>query len=227
VQQQKRRHSLPSRSSSLKVDPEVAHPRAYLPNSDNQVYLHVYDLGTSGEGQALNSVLKALGTGAFHCGVEVYGKEWSFRGRICGGTGVFSSRPRCCINHTYNETVHMGDTCLSPSEVSRLLGSLQREWAGQSYDTLRHNCCHFSDSFCRHLGVGSIPGWVTNLAQAGVYVVDAGHSINTHRKSFSDAIASTLTICDGQGTVVDFYEGGETSHRGSQPPARLRRNETW
>mmetsp|Transcript_85308 Transcript_85308/g.275317 ORF Transcript_85308/g.275317 Transcript_85308/m.275317 type:complete len:83 (-) Transcript_85308:363-611(-) len=35
------------------------------------VTLHVYDIGSGGGGSALNRLLKPLGLGAFHCGVEV------------------------------------------------------------------------------------------------------------------------------------------------------------
>lgn len=189
-----------------------------LPNDNPQVFLHVYDLGTSGEGQALNTVLGVFNTGAFHCGVEVYGKEWSFRGRVCSGTGVFATRPRCCEHHSYNRTITMGETTLSGTDVSRLIGVLQREWPGNGYDTLRRNCCHFSDKLCRCLGVGSIPSWVTSLANAGVFFVETGHAINVKRQSMAEAVSSTL-LCDGRSDVatkVEVYDN-----------AALHRRETW
>lgn len=171
--------------------------RAPLPTKDPQVFLHIYNLGMSGEGKVLNSVLRVVGTGAFHCGVEVYGKEWSFRGRCCIGTGVFASRPRCCENHSYSETIAMGPTALPAAEVSRLLSVLQREWPGLSYDTLRRNCCHFSDKLCRHLGVGGIPDWLMSLASAGLYLVETGNAINAGRRSLSRQFSETFS-CDGR-----------------------------
>merc|ERR1719229_582486 len=54
-------------------------------------------------------MLRPFGTGVFHCGVEVFGKEWSFRGTEVG-TGVFWCLPQNCSAHTYVETVYMGYT---------------------------------------------------------------------------------------------------------------------
>lgn len=161
------------------------------------VLLHIYDLGTTGAGQVLNTVLRVFGTGAFHCGVEVYGKEWSYRGRAMAGTGVFATRPRCCDCHTYSETLSMGDTPLSPAEVSRLIALLQQEWVGTSYDTLRYNCCHFCDRLCRCLAVGEIPRWITNMAAAGAALVDTGRDLNNTRQVLVKGMSSAFH-CDGQ-----------------------------
>merc|ERR1719401_1615130 len=46
------------------------------------------------------------------------------------------------------------------------------EWNGEEYNLLNHNCCHFCDAFCRRLGVGPTPQWVTNLAGAGARLVN-------------------------------------------------------
>eukprot|EP00913_Durusdinium_trenchii_P011169 g10490.t1 len=51
-----------------------------------------------------------------------------------------------------------------------LLTTLAQDWRGSDYDVLNRNCCHFSDALCRHLEVGPIPCWVTNLAGAGAKV---------------------------------------------------------
>eukprot|EP00443_Scrippsiella_acuminata_P103902 CAMPEP_0115645332 /NCGR_PEP_ID=MMETSP0272-20121206/38347_1 /TAXON_ID=71861 /ORGANISM="Scrippsiella trochoidea, Strain CCMP3099" /LENGTH=270 /DNA_ID=CAMNT_0003082799 /DNA_START=125 /DNA_END=937 /DNA_ORIENTATION=+ len=179
-----------------------------------EVLLHVYDLGTSGEGHMLNSVLRVFGTGAFHCGVEVYGKEWSYRGRACAGTGVFATRPRNCECHTYSQSVSMGESPLSAAEVSRLIGILQREWPGTRYDTLRNNCCHFSDKFCRCLGVGSIPSWITNLASAGVALVETGNYLENQRRSLTRGVTDMLN-CDGSQTL-----GSEVIENVVQPAPR-------
>jgi len=133
------------------------------------VTLHVYDLGTGTEMQAINSVLGKLGTGAFHCGVEVYGREWSFQ-YMPKGTGVFECKPTRCPGHTYRESVPMGVTPLSELQVRELIGFVRREWTGKKYDMLTKNCCHCSDDLCMRLGVGPIPWWTTNLAGAGATV---------------------------------------------------------
>jgi len=140
------------------------------------VILHVYDLGQNVEVQALNSVLGAFGTGAFHCGVEVYGDEFSFNWKN-EGSGVFKCPPRACPGHTYRTSVDMGFTTLSPMQVEWILRVLREEWPGRSYHILNRNCCSFSDAFCKALGVGPIPLWTRNLASAGSAVSEGWKAV--------------------------------------------------
>eukprot|EP00416_Gambierdiscus_australes_P031098 CAMPEP_0171088768 /NCGR_PEP_ID=MMETSP0766_2-20121228/20975_1 /TAXON_ID=439317 /ORGANISM="Gambierdiscus australes, Strain CAWD 149" /LENGTH=299 /DNA_ID=CAMNT_0011546583 /DNA_START=56 /DNA_END=955 /DNA_ORIENTATION=- len=145
------------------------------PSMPVPVTLHIYDIGTSGGGQLINALLRPLGTGVFHCGVEVFGCEWSYSDTTSGvGDGIFSSRPRHCEGHSFCESVSMGRTGTTESEVLQLIEMLKEDWPVSSYDVLAHNCCHFSDEFCQRLGVGSIPSWVMNLAGAGAAVAAAG-----------------------------------------------------
>jgi hypothetical protein len=64
----------------------------------------------------------------------------------------------------------MGETKLSPGEVKQLLECLARAWLGKDYDLLRCNCCHFSDELCKRLGVGTLPSWLTNMADVGATI---------------------------------------------------------
>jgi len=147
------------------------------------VTLHIYDLGTSDGTKAVNSLLRKIGTGAFHCGVEIYGCEWSYSdvahepGEKVEGTGIFCVEPRACDGHSYSESISMGTTAVSESEVLTLLAMLKMNWAISEYSTLTKNCCHFCDEFCVRLGVGSIPTWVVSLAGAGAAIVNAGDTV--------------------------------------------------
>jgi len=138
------------------------------------VTLHVYDVTSSLDVVAINRVLRSIGSGAFHCGVEVYGKEWSFRRSTNGNTGMFWVYPRCCPGASYCEPVSMGNTSMSIDEVATLLASMSNEWSGNSYSLLKRNCCHFCDELCQQLGVGPIPSWVTHLAKTGAAILDEG-----------------------------------------------------
>lgn len=133
------------------------------------VTLQVYDLGTGDRTSTLNQLLGKFGTGVFHCGVEVYGREWSFQ-YTKGGTGIFNCQPKACESHTFRESVHMGTTRLTDAEVFRLVEQMRKEWSGKSYDILERNCCHACQELCTRLGVGSIPWRVMNLAGAGATV---------------------------------------------------------
>merc|ERR1712156_1170272 len=68
----------------------------------------------------------------------------------------------------------MGETSTPVDEVLSLIWLLKKEWPGEAYSTLSHNCCHFSDELCQRLGVGSIPRWVMNLAGAGAAIAASG-----------------------------------------------------
>lgn len=154
--------------------------------------LHVYDVGqlekVGPEGvKAINRCLRPFGTGAFHCGVEVFGQEWSFKMEP-RGTGVENYRPRRCEAHNYSESLHMGHTPLSKPEVYKLIFSLEKDWLGSSYHSLRRNCCHFCDVLCMQLGVGHIPPWVTRLASAGASLIDAGQMLE-------DALSTSSLFC--------------------------------
>merc|ERR1719387_178411 len=101
------------------------------------VALHIYDLGPSTA--KMNAFFYAVGSGAFHAGVEVYGTEWSFGCYTDGpfGTGIFCVPPKGCEAHMYRESVPMGKTPMTKKEVKALLSRLCREWPGCNYDLLR------------------------------------------------------------------------------------------
>lgn len=156
--------ALPSQETSQRLDSPPA-----------AVTINVYDIFLSDGGQVANSILRAMGTGAFHCGVEVYGREWSFRAtcQFHTDTGLFSCPPKKCQGHVWRESVPMGMTFLYKMEVVSLLRNLAKQYTIESYDLLRNNCCHFSDRFCQSLNVGPIPYWTTNLAGAGAVMSEA------------------------------------------------------
>lgn len=126
------------------------------------VGVHLYDLS---EALApINSVaIDIIGFGgALHVGVEVFGIEWSF-----GTGGVSCSMPKQNRHYVYRQTVHMGDTLLASEEVEQAIQAMQAEWPGSDYDLFLKNCGTFSNALCIRLGVGSLPPWVTRLAEAG------------------------------------------------------------
>lgn len=137
--------------------------------SKDTVKLNIYDVSGTRIVEEANKIFRALGTGAFHAAVEVFGKEWSFA--FCEqGSGVFQCEPRHCSQHTYRETINMGDTDLTEEEFGALIERLRSEWQGCDYDLLRKNCCTFSNELCTALHVQEVPKWVTNLAGAGATV---------------------------------------------------------
>jgi len=204
--------------------PTTTLKRQWDPSTAVPVELHVYNIGTSGRGGCINRLLRPLGTGAFHCGVEVYNTEWSFSDTTSRkeATGVFKCMPRQCKGHTYCESVLMGRTSCSEAEVLAIMDLLQTDWQVEEYDLLRRNCCHFSDELCWRLGVGAIPAWVTNLAASAASVEDAGERWHQKAKEActcnfccSGAVGRDEAYC----TAVEMIDHGVPSPLG---PVHLR-----
>jgi len=165
------------------------------------VVLNIYNLGTSGRGHALNLLLRPLGTGVFHCGVQVYGREWSYADSPMTSprqvTGIFCSIPCHCEGHTFSQSVSMGQTGASEADVLQLLRLLRASWAAEDYHTLTRNCCHFCDEFCQRLGVGTLPAWVISLADTGAAI--AAHGDTTCcREVAGQTRQAAETICCGE-----------------------------
>lgn len=168
--------------------------------TNTPVVLHIYDLGKQFAG--VNMVCKAIGTGAFHAGVEVYQTEWSYGGSCNGptGTGIFCCPPKGCEAHSYREAIEMGNTSMSKQDVNKLINKLKLEWKGQQYDLLRHNCCHFADALCLSLGVGPVPGWVTSLAGVGAMLR------SNVRNAIEDVAAVPMLAAQGMKAVANLFQ---------------------
>lgn len=126
------------------------------PPSENAVLLNVYDL--SKDWLVANDIFQQTGElgGAFHCGVEIYGREWTF-----GKDGIFPSQPRWHPIHMYRQTIVVGYTGYSSEDVAAVIvDELWDEWEGRSYDLLSRNCCTFSRALCKRLTGRNIPDWV-------------------------------------------------------------------
>lgn len=144
--------------------------RGELP-ANPQVVLNIYDLGQNPHIRTLNRCLQPFSAGAFHCGVEVYGLEWSFSDTEGGeGLGVFCSKPRCCEGHGFHESVPLGPTKLTHVEVWQILQMLMSSWVPAQYNVLSRNCCHFCEEFCTRLMVGPVPARIMRLAGVGADV---------------------------------------------------------
>mmetsp|Transcript_88081 Transcript_88081/g.285083 ORF Transcript_88081/g.285083 Transcript_88081/m.285083 type:complete len:174 (+) Transcript_88081:60-581(+) len=155
-----------------------------------EVTLNVYDLSTCDQVKALNKALRVLGTGAFHCGIEVYSWEWSY-----DSEGIFCCKPRLCQEHNYSESLMMGKSKMSEDEVLMAIQYLSKVWRGEDYNVLNHNCCHFSDHFCRCLGVALLPAWVLNLAGAGDSIMKTGREVANRAAHHASCGTTTTASC--------------------------------
>lgn len=133
------------------------------------VFVHVYDVGPWLG--AVNTALRALGSGAFHVSVEVYGDEWAFVGSPDADPGVTGLRrylvPVQHARRRHREAVFLGYTKLTPQDVLWLMSRYSDAWQAAEYHMVRRNCVHFAERFLRDLGVQPLPTWVQTLSEAG------------------------------------------------------------
>mmetsp|Transcript_4423 Transcript_4423/g.10742 ORF Transcript_4423/g.10742 Transcript_4423/m.10742 type:complete len:243 (+) Transcript_4423:140-868(+) len=193
-----------------------------------RIRLNLYDLFGTTSTQMLNEYLRPLNAGVFHCGVEVYGLEWSFGSSpqqipewhpVFGDTpsvsGVYKYYPRTCMDHTYCETIDLGRTTKSQGLVLRHLRAMRHEWLADEYDLLERNCCHFSVEFCRRLGATSIPEKVLMAPKVGKACRDCLQCKQDSCWKPSDqsrscqchcpctTLSPTLLACNGKKVAVD------------------------
>merc|ERR550532_1754730 len=87
-------------------------------------------------------------------------------------TGVTNNEPMKNGDHTYRETLCMGYASMTQEDIQCIIVEMSYDWRGCTYDILTRNCHHFSDAFCRQLGVGRLPPWLNELADTGANAVD-------------------------------------------------------
>ncbi|XP_016995147.2 deubiquitinase DESI2 [Drosophila takahashii] len=127
------------------------------------VVLNVYDLVDT------NDYTMALGVGFFHSGVQLYGREYGFGGHEFAMSGIFEIRPcngqaELGEHFRFRESILLGYTHLSSTEVERIVQQLGAQFQGNSYHLTSKNCNHFSNSLARIVCGRKIPGWVNRLA---------------------------------------------------------------
>jgi len=127
-----------------------------------------------------NSFLHPLGLGAYHSGIEIFGKEWSFGQMESGGvgfgssdalsvSGVFDIPPRAAHNQQciFRESVLMGETELSINEVEDVIDKMKANYPAYNYHFLFRNCNTFSNELCKALVGRSVPSYVNRLSKLG------------------------------------------------------------
>ena len=127
---------------------------------ETRVFLNLYDLHNC------NGIMRAVGLGVYHSGVEVHDNEWTF----AGGGGVFPHEPKRPPGDggafvVLHSTIEIGITTASAADVERITRKLESRFFGpETYNILHHNCNHFSNALCTELTGRGIPGRVNRLA---------------------------------------------------------------
>ncbi|ALC50025.1 CG12231 [Drosophila busckii] len=136
------------------------------PNVDmfrEPVILNVYDIFN------MNEYVGPIGLGIFHTGVEVYGVEYTYGGHTFDSSGIFSMTPRSAEpelgeQFRYRESIQLGYTQFTQSEVLRIVEQMGCQFPGNSYHLTNNNCNHFSNKLTHILCGRHIPSWINRLA---------------------------------------------------------------
>lgn len=132
------------------------------------VYVNIYDMYT------MNGYISALGVGIYHSGVEVHGVEYGYGGHPFPFSGVFEMVPKDTEelgeSFKFKESIEIGRTDFTKSEVEQIVALFGREFRGIDYHLINKNCNSFSSKFCKTVCGEDIPPWVNRLAYISTYV---------------------------------------------------------
>ena len=153
------------------------------------VKLNVYDL------HPFNKYVYWMGLGAFHAGIEVllrgtfkpyqflinirlnsyfiylsFKIEWTFGYGATDLTGMSINDPRKAPGAVYRETIFLGMCTKSRREIDAIIGRLAKEFPGNSYHMLIHNCVTFCDTMCFELLGTHIPTWINRLPNFAYHI---------------------------------------------------------
>lgn len=127
-----------------------------------EVILRVYTLGTREAVQMLNTVLKKDFKGIWHTSIEVYGKEIFFANEI------IKTIPDTTIHGLPHTKHNMGITNVSEEEFNLFLQTLEDQFGKNTYDLLRNNCNHFTDTCTSFLVDKKVPNYIMEVHEAAL-----------------------------------------------------------
>jgi hypothetical protein len=120
-----------------------------------------------------DSFLRDSNLGAYHCGVEVLGDEWSYMGFHDAWdnpniSGVVQNEPRKHRTYLFKETVYMGETHLAEEDVDHVIERMMDTWPACKYHIVTNNCTDFARELLKQLKCPlPFPDWVRGAADAG------------------------------------------------------------
>merc|ERR1712227_135426 len=94
------------------------------------------------------------------------GNEYNF-----GPEGMWVSPPRQCgiPGMVYNQSIEMGRSNLTTSELQRTLDEYSNIWDDQCYDLVGRNCNDFCNVLAKELTGTELPSWINGLAHTATF----------------------------------------------------------
>ena len=78
--------------------------------------------------------------------------------------------PRKAPGAVYRETIFLGMCTKSRKEIDAIIGRLAKEFPGNTYHMLIHNCVTFCDTMCYELLGTHIPTWINRLPNFAYHI---------------------------------------------------------
>lgn len=169
---------------------------------ENTILLNVFDLAAltaTLNAMFCNAMMKSFG--AFHAAVEVYGSEFSFyqSKKNPNSCGICKSRhPRQHPIHVFRQSIVMGTTSLTETQIKQKLFRMAKDWPSRRYDIIHCNCIHFCQELLHVLGAQPVPGWVTGLHES----IARAHNWFSANRSIIDAKRDEELFVDALETQV-------------------------
>tara|TARA_Y100000589_G_scaffold329762_2_gene377345 strand:- start:1261 stop:1668 length:408 start_codon:yes stop_codon:yes gene_type:complete len=114
------------------------------------VYLNIYDL------TSINSVLEYIHIGAYHSGIEIYGKEYGFN-----SSGVYTIEPQSFSN--FKQNILLGTTTKSQNDINNIISNLQDRFTPDLYNPVKINCHFFANELSHQILYKPIPRYLNRL----------------------------------------------------------------
>eukprot|EP00386_Alphamonas_edax_P006339 GDKI01020550.1.p1 GENE.GDKI01020550.1~~GDKI01020550.1.p1 ORF type:complete len:280 (+),score=46.94 GDKI01020550.1:93-842(+) len=170
--------------------------------SPNMVILHVYHLHK--HTSKINQLAQSMGTGLYHAGLEVYGREFCF-GQTSDDEypGITENEPGGHAYHVRWKRLPLGETKKTEREIEQLLNDIKDDWKGSTYHILKKNCITFADYLASQMGddIDPVPQWVKSAQEGGAKVHDgiayAGKGIKK-----IDELTGFSAVCKKVGSAV-------------------------
>uniref|UniRef100_A0A7S2I963 PPPDE domain-containing protein n=1 Tax=Alexandrium andersonii TaxID=327968 RepID=A0A7S2I963_9DINO len=157
-----------SQSLDIGDDTNITHAdfmACFLGRRRQEVQLNIYDL-SKGRAQQLSRWLPIPELdGLWHSGLVVFGWEYFYCGDvICALPGRTIFGPPC-------KNITLGHTLRQRAELHQfIVQEIKPAFTRDKYDTLNHNCNHFSDRLCGWLGCKRLP---KEILQQHVKILEA------------------------------------------------------
>ena len=121
------------------------------------VYINIYDL------HYINKLTWYLGFGIYHTGIQLYGTEYSYG---CN-SGINAIIPKTITNIPLRETIYLGSTNKSYSEIYNIIMDMKSIYTNDAYNILNNNCNNFCNDLSNKVLGTNIPNYINRLASLG------------------------------------------------------------